>query len=94
MISRTFILLLSVFLFGKCFSLSRFARPNKIISQTVLAQLLCEFLSNLQSIPTDCPHREEKGWTGEAHLAAEQGIYNFMPAALYAKWLNDLNDEP
>jgi alpha-L-rhamnosidase len=51
------------------------------------------YLSNLQSIPTDCPHREKNGWTGDAHLAAEQAIYNFMPAAFYTKWLNDLGDE-
>jgi len=51
------------------------------------------YLSNLQGIPTDCPHREKNGWTGDAHLAAEQGIYNFMPAGIYTKWINDLDDE-
>jgi alpha-L-rhamnosidase len=51
------------------------------------------YLSNLQGIPTDCPHREKNGWTGDAHLAAEQGIYNFLPAAVYTKWINDLGDE-
>lgn len=51
------------------------------------------YLSNLQGIPTDCPHREKNGWTGDAHLAAEQGIYNFMPANVYTKWINDLGDE-
>jgi len=51
------------------------------------------YLSNLQGIPTDCPQREKNGWTGDAQLAAEQGIYNFMPAAVYTKWINDLGDE-
>ena len=51
------------------------------------------YLSNLQGIPTDCPHREKNGWTGDAHLAAEQGLLNYAPAALYTKWLNDLGDE-
>ena len=51
------------------------------------------YLSNLQGIPTDCPHREKNGWTGDAHLAAEQGLFNYAPAAVYAKWLNDLGDE-
>ena len=51
------------------------------------------YLSNLQGIPTDCPHREKNGWTGDAHLAAEQGLLNFKPEAVYTKWLNDLNDE-
>ncbi len=51
------------------------------------------YLSNLQGIPTDCPHREKNGWTGDAHLAAEQGLFNYAPTAVYEKWLNDLDDE-
>ncbi len=51
------------------------------------------YLSNLQGIPTDCPHREKNGWTGDAHIAAEQGLLNYAPAAVYAKWINDLGDE-
>ncbi len=51
------------------------------------------YLSNLQGIPTDCPHREKNGWTGDAHLAAEQGMLNYFPPAVYRKWLNDLDDE-
>ena len=50
------------------------------------------YLSNLQGIPTDCPHREKNGWTGDAHLAAEQAMFNYFPPAIYAKWLNDLDD--
>lgn len=51
------------------------------------------YLSNLQSIPTDCPHREKNGWTGDAHLAAEFGLLNFDSAGVYTKWINDLDDE-
>jgi alpha-L-rhamnosidase len=51
------------------------------------------YLSNLQGIPTDCPHREKNGWTGDAHLAAEQGLFNFAPEAVYTKWIGDLADE-
>ena len=51
------------------------------------------YLSNLQGIPTDCPHREKNGWTGDAHLAAEQGLLNYEPATVYTKWINDLGDE-
>jgi alpha-L-rhamnosidase len=51
------------------------------------------YLSNLQGIPTDCPHREKNGWTGDAHLAAEQGLLNYAPANVYTKWINDLGDE-
>jgi len=51
------------------------------------------YLSNLASIPTDCPHREKNGWTGDAHLAAEQGLLNFDGITFYQKWINDLADE-
>jgi alpha-L-rhamnosidase len=51
------------------------------------------YLGNLQGIPTDCPHREKNGWTGDAHLAAEQAMFNFFPAAIYTKWIQDIADE-
>jgi alpha-L-rhamnosidase len=54
---------------------------------------LWAFLSNLESIPTDCPHREKNGWTGDAHLACEQAQFNFFPAPVHQKWINDLGDE-
>lgn len=51
------------------------------------------YLSNLQGIPTDCPHREKNGWTGDAHLACEQGLLSYDGIAVYEKWINDLADE-
>lgn len=50
------------------------------------------YLSNAQSIPTDCPQREKNGWTGDAQLAAETGLMNFRSAPFYTKWLDDLSD--
>ncbi|MDP2914900.1 MAG: family 78 glycoside hydrolase catalytic domain [Candidatus Aminicenantes bacterium] len=47
--------------------------------------------SNLMSIPTDCPQRDERhGWLGDAHLSAEEAIFNFDLAAFYAKFLKDI----
>ncbi|HNU28524.1 MAG TPA: family 78 glycoside hydrolase catalytic domain, partial [Sedimentisphaerales bacterium] len=54
---------------------------------------LWSYVSNFVGYPTDCPHREKNGWTGDAHLAAETGLYNFDSAAAYAKWMNDFKDE-
>ena len=51
------------------------------------------YLSNAQSIPTDCPQREKNGWTGDAHLAAEAGLMNFKSATFYTKWLDDCADD-
>ena len=49
-------------------------------------------VSNYHGYPTDCPHREKNGWTGDAHLSAEQALYNFRPMAAYTKWLADFTD--
>lgn len=50
------------------------------------------YLSNAQSIPTDCPQREKNGWTGDAQLASDTGLMNFHSASFYTKWLNDFAD--
>lgn len=51
------------------------------------------YLSNLYGYPTDCPQREKNGWTGDAHIAIETGLYNFDAITVYEKWLADHRDE-
>lgn len=51
------------------------------------------YLSNLFGYPTDCPQREKNGWTGDAHIAIELGLYNFDGITVYEKWLADHRDE-
>ena len=51
------------------------------------------YLSNLYGYPTDCPQREKNGWTGDAHIAIETGLYNFDGITVYEKWLRDHMDE-
>jgi len=48
---------------------------------------------NYFGYPTDCPHREKNGWTGDGHLAGELAMFNFGNCASYAKWMNDFADE-
>ncbi len=43
-------------------------------------------------VPSDCPHRERRGYTGDGQIAADAAIYNFDMAAFYTKWLNDIAD--
>lgn len=50
------------------------------------------FLTNYHSYPTDCPHREKIGWTGDAQLTAEIGLYNYDLKLSYEKWMNDFID--
>ncbi len=51
------------------------------------------YLSNMFGYPTDCPQREKNGWTGDAHIASETGLYNFDGITVYEKWLQDHLDE-
>ncbi len=51
------------------------------------------YLSNLFGYPTDCPQREKNGWTGDAHIASETGLYNYDAITVYEKWLADHRDE-
>ena len=50
------------------------------------------YLSNLESIPTDCPQREKNGWTADAHISVDLGLLNFDGITVYEKWMNDFID--
>lgn len=50
------------------------------------------YVSNFTGIPTDCPHREKNGWTGDAQLACETGLLNYDAANAYAHWLGTIAD--
>ena len=68
-----------------------FQSSNEILNRTQ-RNTLWSYRNNWHGLPTDCPTREKNGWTGDAHLAAEMGLYNFDGAANYEKWLNDVSD--
>jgi len=54
------------------------------------------FLSNLQSVQSDCPAREKFGYGGDLNATSEAFIYNFDMHAFYRKtiydWLDAIND--
>ncbi len=43
-------------------------------------------------VPSDCPHRERRGYTGDGQISAKAAIYNFDMSQFYTKWLNDIGD--
>lgn len=49
-------------------------------------------LTNFVSIPTDCPHREQNGWTGDAYCSCQQALMNFDMLPAYDKWIGDIRD--
>ncbi|MBI4559803.1 MAG: family 78 glycoside hydrolase catalytic domain [Candidatus Hydrogenedentes bacterium] len=49
--------------------------------------------SNMHSVPTDCPQRDERlGWLGDTQAFARTACWNFHLAPLYTKWLGDIRD--
>jgi len=50
------------------------------------------YRGNYVGIPTDCPHREKNGWTGDVHIAAETGLFMFAGSSAYRHWLRSLAD--
>ncbi|MCK5129536.1 MAG: family 78 glycoside hydrolase catalytic domain [Clostridiales bacterium] len=72
-------------------SSGKFECSNPLLNAIQAATRLST-LSNYHGLPTDCPHREKNGWTGDATLSAEQTILNFDPQNAYHKWLNDIVD--
>ncbi len=46
--------------------------------------------SNFYYFPTDCPHREKNGWTGDAALSAEHMLMTMNVGTSYREWLRNI----
>ena len=42
--------------------------------------------ANYVTVPSDCSHRERRGWTGDGQLTAKSGLLNFPSLAMYRHW--------
>ena len=47
-------------------------------------------ISNIHSIPTDCPHRERCGWTGDAHALVQSLFFNYDAQRFMIKYMFDM----
>lgn len=49
--------------------------------------------SNLHSVPTDCPQRDERlGWMGDAQTFAPTACWNMKMVDFFEKWMHDILD--
>ena len=62
------------------------------VAQKVLDCTRNSYINNFTGIPTDCPHREKNGWTGDAHLACETGLWLYHGEKNYDHFLQILCD--
>ncbi|MCR4615699.1 MAG: glycoside hydrolase family 78 protein [Clostridiales bacterium] len=47
-------------------------------------------LANFWYFPTDCPHREKNGWTGDAGVSCEHMMLTLTPERSYREWLRNI----
>lgn len=57
------------------------------------ALILHAIENNMESILTDCPHREKLGWLEQTHLMGSAINFDFDVERLYGKIENDIRDE-
>ncbi len=67
-----------------------FTCENPLVDQLYRNQIWGQ-KSNYIEVPTDCPQRDERmGYTGDGHVFALTGAYNFQTEAFWAKFLKDI----
>ncbi|MBQ7335193.1 MAG: family 78 glycoside hydrolase catalytic domain [Clostridia bacterium] len=50
-------------------------------------------LANMhRGIPSDCPHIERLGYTGDGQLVCRSALHTFAAEAFYRKWIGDISD--
>lgn len=81
----------AMFIHSDLDSVGHFSCSNQLLNQ-IWAATRQSYLSNLHSIPTDCPQREKNGWTADGHIAIDLGLLNFDGIKFYEKWMDDFVD--
>jgi len=81
--------LTSQFVHSSAATVGSFACANPLVNR-VHGLIAAAMESNLQSVLTDCPHREKLGWLECAHLLAGCVMYNYDVPTFYAKIANDM----
>ena len=70
----------------------RFECSNPLLNR-IMSAIQWTQRSNMPSVPTDCPQRDERlGWMGDAQVFAQTAIFNRDMAAFFTKWARDIRD--
>ena len=81
----------SQFVHSSAREVGKFKCSNELVNR-IHDIIVAALKSNLQSVLTDCPHREKLGWLECAHLLAGCVMYNFDAPTFYAKIVNDMSE--
>lgn len=71
---------------------AEFHCDNKLLQWIFDAWVLTEQANIHGCVPSDCPHRERLGYTGDGQLTSDVVMTVFDSAAMYRKWIRDIAD--
>jgi hypothetical protein len=83
--------LTGLFVYCSADVVGHFACSNAKVNQ-VHGIIDAAILSNLQSVLTDCPHREKLGWLEQTHLVAGGMLFGYDLPTFYAKICDDMRE--
>lgn len=70
----------------------QFTTDNSLLSKIVELYQRAQLTNLHWGVPSDCPHRERLGYTGDGQLTADTAMYFWETEAFYLKWMRDLAD--
>ncbi len=71
---------------------AEFKTENKVLAWFFDAYCKTQHCNIHAMIPSDCPHRERLGYTGDGQLCAGACMTVFDSREMYGKWLRDIGD--
>lgn len=75
-----------------CRRVGRFECSNVLMNRIYETTVWTYRSLTLGGYVVDCPHRERRGYGGDAHATMETAMTNFAAGAFFTKWLQDWRD--
>ncbi len=75
-----------------CPVISSFESNNENLNWLYDAYIKTQLCNMHSGVPSDCPHRERLGYTGDGQLCCEAGMMLLDSREFYRKWLYDIAD--
>ena len=71
---------------------SYFTSSNETLNWTYNAFINTQLTNMHRGIPSDCPHIERLGYTGDGQLACRSALLSLDAKEFYKKWIGDISD--
>lgn len=71
---------------------SEFSCDNEVLNWFHESYVRTQLINIHNAIPSDCPHLEKRGYTGDGQITCESVMTVFDAKEMYRKWLEDIAD--